>query len=166
MTDVATEIPRSRSISIKSLVACFLILLLLTAPAVWMAPPNRRNFSVRVVFPASGWDMMANVLRLLISLVYRIKFAKLRKLARRSTADPQPFLHRIPHRDHVVRKAQSQDSAAIEGEEDKRSEDHPAQSAVAAKKPSEAKIKRCTEHQRIQGSAIEGLEPIPAVKKE
>ena len=32
-TDVATEIPRWRSISIKSLVAPFLILLLLTAPA-------------------------------------------------------------------------------------------------------------------------------------
>src|SRR5580692_1437198 len=72
MTEVATEMPRWRSISIKSLVACFLILLLLTAPAVWMAPPNRRNFSVRVVLPASGWDMMAKVLRLLISLLYLI----------------------------------------------------------------------------------------------
>ena len=54
ITDVATEIPRWRSISIKSEVACFLILLLFTAPATCIAPPNSRNFSVSVVFPASG----------------------------------------------------------------------------------------------------------------
>ena len=30
------------------------ILLLFTAPATWIAPPNSRNFSVRVVLPASG----------------------------------------------------------------------------------------------------------------
>src|SRR6187399_2467337 len=70
ITEVATEIPRCLSISMKSLVACFLILLLFTAPAVCMAPPNRRNFSVRVVLPASGWEMIANVLRLLISVLY------------------------------------------------------------------------------------------------
>jgi hypothetical protein len=51
----------------KSLVACFFILLLLTAPAVWIAPPKRRNFSVSVVFPASGCEMMAKVLRFFIS---------------------------------------------------------------------------------------------------
>src|SRR5690606_8387757 len=69
MTEVATEMPLWRSISIKSEVACFLILLDLTAPAVWMAPPKRRSFSVRVVLPASGWDIMPKVLRLLISSV-------------------------------------------------------------------------------------------------
>ncbi len=48
MTAVATEMPRCRSISMKSEVAPFLILLLLTAPATWMAPPKRSSFSVRV----------------------------------------------------------------------------------------------------------------------
>ena len=35
----------------------------LTEPAVLMAPPYNRNFSVSVVFPASGWEMIAKVLR-------------------------------------------------------------------------------------------------------
>jgi len=61
MTEVATEMPRCFSISIKSLVALLWILLLFTAPAVCMAPPKRRNFSVRVVLPASGWEIMPNV---------------------------------------------------------------------------------------------------------
>lgn len=67
--EVATEIPRWRSISIKSEVAPFFILLLLTAPASWMAPPNKSSFSVKVVFPASGWEMIPNVLRLAISCI-------------------------------------------------------------------------------------------------
>ena len=46
--------PRWRSISMKSEVAPFLILLLLTAPATWMAPPKRSSFSVRVVFTRVG----------------------------------------------------------------------------------------------------------------
>ena len=66
-TEVATEIPRWRSISIKSLVAPFLILLDFTAPASWIAPPKSSSFSVRVVFPASGWEMIPKVLLLLIS---------------------------------------------------------------------------------------------------
>jgi len=33
-----------------------------------MAPPNSKSFSVKVVLPASGWEMMANVLLRLISL--------------------------------------------------------------------------------------------------
>ena len=61
MTEVATEMPRCRSISMKSDVAPFLILLLLTAPATWIAPPKSSSFSVRVVLPASGCEMMANV---------------------------------------------------------------------------------------------------------
>jgi hypothetical protein len=69
MTDVATEIPRCFSISIQSDVAVFLILLLFTAPAIWIAPPKSSNFSVKVVLPASGCDMMANVRRLDISSV-------------------------------------------------------------------------------------------------
>src|SRR5262249_43692799 len=34
-----------------------------------MAPPNSSNFSVSVVLPASGWEMMANVRRRWISWV-------------------------------------------------------------------------------------------------
>jgi hypothetical protein len=55
----------------------------LTAPAVWIAPPKRSSFSVKVVFPASGWAIMANVLRFLISSVKlmgsKIQGAKVRK---------------------------------------------------------------------------------------
>ena len=34
-----------------------------TWPAIWMAPPNSSSFSVRVVLPASGCEMIANVRR-------------------------------------------------------------------------------------------------------
>jgi hypothetical protein len=54
--------------------AVFLILLLFTAPATLMAPPNNSNFSVRVVFPASGWLTIAKVRRLLISSLKFIFF--------------------------------------------------------------------------------------------
>src|SRR5262249_11742744 len=37
--------------------------LALTWPARLMAPPNSSSFSVRVVLPASGWEMMAKVRR-------------------------------------------------------------------------------------------------------
>jgi hypothetical protein len=37
-----------------------------------MAPPKRSNFSVRVVLPASGWAITANVLRLVISSINAI----------------------------------------------------------------------------------------------
>src|SRR4051794_1286602 len=42
-----------------------------------MAPPNNSSFSVSVVFPASGWDMMANVRRLPISVWRLIRGARL-----------------------------------------------------------------------------------------
>ncbi len=51
----------------KSEVAPFLILLLFTAPATWMAPPKSSSFSVRVVLPASGWAITAKVRRREIS---------------------------------------------------------------------------------------------------
>ena len=41
----------------------------LTAPAMCMAPPKRRSFSVMVVLPASGWEMIAKVRRRWISRV-------------------------------------------------------------------------------------------------
>src|SRR5215203_5947972 len=61
MTDDVTEMPRSCSRRIQSDVACRVALRPLTAPAIWIAPPNSSNFSVSVVLPASGCEMMANV---------------------------------------------------------------------------------------------------------
>src|SRR5262249_52834811 len=61
--DVTTEMPRSRSIFIQSERVLRRSPLALTWPARLMAPPNSRSFSVSVVLPASGWEMIANVLR-------------------------------------------------------------------------------------------------------
>src|SRR5262245_28896856 len=63
MTEVTTEIPRSRSIAIQSERVERRSRLALTCPARLIAPPNSSNFSVSVVFPASGWEMIANVRR-------------------------------------------------------------------------------------------------------
>ncbi len=57
------EIPRSFSICIQSEVAWRAALRALTVPAIWIAPPNSRSCSVRVVLPASGWETMAKVRR-------------------------------------------------------------------------------------------------------
>src|SRR5215510_1225850 len=54
MTDVVTEMPRSRSTFIQSERARRRSPRALTAPASWIAPPNRSSFSVSVVLPASG----------------------------------------------------------------------------------------------------------------
>ncbi len=63
MTELATEMPRCFSISIQSLVAWRLALRAFTEPAIWIAPENSSSFSVSVVLPASGWEMMAKVRR-------------------------------------------------------------------------------------------------------
>src|SRR5580704_13079842 len=63
MTEVTTEIPRSRSIAIQSERVDRRSRLALTCPASWIAPPNSRSFSVKVVLPASGWEMIAKVRR-------------------------------------------------------------------------------------------------------
>ena len=47
------------SISIQSDTAWRAVALPFTLPARLIAPPYSRNFSVRVVLPASGWDIMA-----------------------------------------------------------------------------------------------------------
>src|SRR5579872_3277033 len=60
--------PRARSIAIQSERVLRRSPLALTCPAIWMAPPNSRSFSVSVVLPASGCEMIAKVLRRLISL--------------------------------------------------------------------------------------------------
>src|SRR4051812_14726576 len=61
MTEVTTEMPRSRSIAIQSERVDRRSRLALTWPARLIAPPNSRSFSVSVVLPASGWEMMAKV---------------------------------------------------------------------------------------------------------
>src|SRR5690606_20254443 len=55
--------PRSFSSAIQSEVALRLVLRDLTEPAIWMAPPNSSSFSVSVVLPASGCEMIAKVRR-------------------------------------------------------------------------------------------------------
>ena len=67
MTEEVTEMPRCFSISIQSEVAARVFFLPFTWPAWAMAPPYKRNFSVSVVLPASGWLMIAKVRRRLIS---------------------------------------------------------------------------------------------------
>src|SRR5690349_9843558 len=61
ITDEVTEMPRCCSSRIQSDVACRAALRPLTVPASWIAPPNSNSFSVSVVLPASGCEMMANV---------------------------------------------------------------------------------------------------------
>src|SRR5579875_3685186 len=55
--------PRSRSIAIQSERVERRSRLALTWPARLMAPPNRSSFSVKVVLPASGCEMIAKVRR-------------------------------------------------------------------------------------------------------
>ena len=55
--------PRSRSIFIQSERVLRRSPLALTWPARLMAPPNSSSFSVSVVLPASGWEMIAKVRR-------------------------------------------------------------------------------------------------------
>src|SRR4029453_13345385 len=55
--------PRSRSIFIQSDRVFRRSPLALTCPARLMAPPKSSSFSVSVVLPASGWEMIANVRR-------------------------------------------------------------------------------------------------------
>ena len=61
--------PRSRSTAIQSERARRRSPRALTSPANWIAPPNSSNFSVRVVLPASGCEMIAKVRRREISSV-------------------------------------------------------------------------------------------------
>src|SRR5438552_18019300 len=62
-TELATEMPRCFSISIQSEVAWREALRAFTEPAIWIAPENNKSFSVSVVLPASGCEMMAKVRR-------------------------------------------------------------------------------------------------------
>src|SRR3954462_6316094 len=62
--------PRCFSISIQSEVAWREALRALTEPAIWIAPENSSSFSVSVVLPASGCEMMAKVRRRRTSAAY------------------------------------------------------------------------------------------------
>ena len=55
--------PRCRSISIQSERVRRRSPRVLTAPARWIAPENSSSFSVSVVLPASGCEMIAKVRR-------------------------------------------------------------------------------------------------------
>ena len=55
--------PRSRSTSIQSERVARRSPRAFTSPASWIAPPNSSSFSVSVVLPASGCEMMAKVRR-------------------------------------------------------------------------------------------------------
>ena len=59
--------PRCCSRRIQSEVAWRVALRPFTVPAIWIAPPNSSSFSVSVVLPASGWEMIAKVRRRAIS---------------------------------------------------------------------------------------------------
>src|SRR3546814_14532403 len=63
ITDEVTEIQRCCSIFIQSERARRAAPRALTSPAIWFAPPATSNFSVSVVLPATGCDMMAKVRR-------------------------------------------------------------------------------------------------------
>ena len=66
LTEEVTEMPLCFSISIQSDTAARAPFLPFTMPACWMAPPYKSSFSVSVVLPASGCEMIANVRRLSI----------------------------------------------------------------------------------------------------
>ena len=61
--------PRSRSTAIQSERTRRRSPRALTSPASCIAPPNSSNFSVKVVLPASGCEMIAKVRRRKISSV-------------------------------------------------------------------------------------------------
>src|SRR5882672_8527822 len=60
--------PRSCSIFIQSDLARRASPRALTRPAAWIAPPSSSRCSVKVVLPASGWEMIAKVRLLAASL--------------------------------------------------------------------------------------------------
>src|SRR5699024_12436570 len=79
----APELPRCCLTTIQSYVSCLAAFLPFTEPAILIAPPNNRSFSVIVVLPASGWAIMAKVLRLatsfanlLMIVIFLIRYSK------------------------------------------------------------------------------------------
>src|SRR3954453_2597130 len=94
--------PRCFSISIQSEVAWRDAFLALTEPAIWIAPEKSSSFSVSVVLPASGWEMMAKVRRRctsgLSSVVMRSKYrqkGERRLPGRLIVKTPKQALHEV-----------------------------------------------------------------------
>src|SRR5215469_3719082 len=81
ITEEVTEMPRCCSRRIQSEVAWRAALRPLTVPAIWMAPPKSSSFSVGVVLPASGCEMIANVRRRRISAVSVINYLSSERVA-------------------------------------------------------------------------------------
>jgi len=69
ITAEETEMPRARSTAIQPERTHRRSPRALTSPANWIAPPNSSNYSVSVVLPASGCEMIAKVRRREISSV-------------------------------------------------------------------------------------------------
>src|SRR3984885_5881346 len=67
ITERVTEMPRCCASRIQSEVAWRAALRPLTVPAIAIAPPNSSNFSVSVLVPASGCEIIAKVRRRAIS---------------------------------------------------------------------------------------------------
>ncbi len=80
ITEDVMEIPRCFSSAIQSEVACRAALRPFTVPAIWMAPPNSSSFSVSVVLPASGCEMMANVRRRAVSCPVKLMLIRMAQL--------------------------------------------------------------------------------------
>ena len=85
--------PRSRSIAVQSERNSRRSPRALTSPASWIAPPNSSNFSVRVVLPASGCEIIAKVRRRAISSarvgIHQSALAVCLDIARRWQAAPR-----------------------------------------------------------------------------
>src|SRR5215469_4084440 len=104
MTDEVTEIPRCCSRRIQSEVAWRAALRPLTVPAIWMAPPKSSSFSVSVVLPASGCEMIANVRRRRISAVSSVMDESSERVAgRAASAQSEPqYCGVLPAADRLV----------------------------------------------------------------
>ena len=83
--------PRCCSSRIQSEVAWRAALRPLTVPASWIAPPNSSSFSVSVVLPASGWEMIAKVRRRATSSL-RSSLQRDRGKTGRNSISPRPGL--------------------------------------------------------------------------
>ena len=88
-------IPRSCSISMKSDAVARCSAFCLTAPACCRAPPYSSSFSVMVVFPESGWEIMARFLLRSISAWG----------AQKSAAPPLPVFSAVDPRRVLVASA-------------------------------------------------------------
>src|SRR5258708_36666415 len=84
--------PRCFSTSIQSDVAWRELLRALTVPAIRIAPPKSSSFSVSVVLPASGCEMIANVRRWATSKARSEEFngraTRMRDASRGEALDP------------------------------------------------------------------------------